>query len=149
MNNKKRNSKKGNKKIIELVLVIIFMLLGGACYSSDILSSENLNSLFSFYENATTEVKFEDNNNASIVVENGKVLSILPLPIAGLMSDKTYSDVLKECKSLQDATKKIGCTLDNPFMTMAFLSLSVIPEIKITDKGVFDVCKSEFIDIFE
>lgn len=76
MNNKKRNSKKGNKKIIELVLVIIFMLLGGACYSSDILSSENLNSLFSFYENATTEVKFEDNNNASIVVENGKELRI-------------------------------------------------------------------------
>ena len=50
---------------------------------------------------------------------------------------------------LNQAAKNIGCQIEDPFMTMAFLSLPVIPELKITDKGVFDTTKFEFIDIFE
>ena len=84
-----------------------------------------------------------------VVVNNGKVVSILPLPIAGLMSDKPFETVLQECHDLKDGVKQIGCNLEDPFMTMAFLSLSVIPDIKITDKGVFDVNAFKFIDIFD
>ncbi|MCR5261297.1 MAG: adenine deaminase [Candidatus Gastranaerophilales bacterium] len=84
-----------------------------------------------------------------VVVNNGKVVSILPLPIAGLMSDQPFETVLQQCHDLKDGVKQIGCNLEDPFMTMAFLSLSVIPDIKITDKGVFDVNAFKFIDIFD
>ena len=84
-----------------------------------------------------------------VVVNNGKVLSILPLPIAGLMSDQPFETVLEGCKELKEGVRQIGCKLEDPFMTMAFLSLSVIPNLKITDKGVFDVNAFKFIDIFD
>ncbi|MCR5266690.1 MAG: adenine deaminase [Cyanobacteria bacterium RUI128] len=84
-----------------------------------------------------------------VVVNNGKVISILPLPIAGLMSDMPFEAVLEGCKELKDGVSQIGCTLEDPFMSMAFISLSVIPDLKITDKGVFDVNAFKFIDIFD
>lgn len=94
-------------------------------------------------------VELVKSQGGKVIVENGIVLSKLPLPIAGLMSNKDIEFVIEKCKELNDAAKNIGCVLNDPFMTMAFLSLSVIPELKITDKGVVDVMKSEFVDIFE
>ncbi|MDD3236916.1 MAG: adenine deaminase [Candidatus Gastranaerophilales bacterium] len=84
-----------------------------------------------------------------VIVKDGEVISSLPLPVAGLMSDETFEFVLDKCHELKESAKKIGCSLDDPFMSMAFLSLSVIPELKITDKGVVDVMKSKFVDIFD
>lgn len=84
-----------------------------------------------------------------VVVNNGEILSILPLPIAGLMSDKPFEKVLEGCKELKRGVEQIGCKLEDPFMTMSFLSLSVIPDLKITDKGVFDVNAFKFVDIFD
>ncbi len=83
-----------------------------------------------------------------VVVNNGEVLAELPLPIAGLISDKDYEYVIKHCDDLNRAAASLGCTLNDPFMAMAFLSLPVIPEIKITDKGIFDTARFDFIDIF-
>ncbi|MDD3593355.1 MAG: adenine deaminase [Candidatus Gastranaerophilales bacterium] len=97
----------------------------------------------------TAAVELVKSQGGKVVVSEGKVISKLALPIAGIMSDESLEVVLEKSKSLNHAAKSIGCTLPNPFMTMAFLSLSVIPELKITDKGVFDFAKSEFIDIFE
>lgn len=94
-------------------------------------------------------IELVKSQGGKIVVQDGKVLSKLALPIAGLMSDSPFEEVLEQCKNLKEAVKQIGCSLEDPFMTMAFVSLSVIPEIKITDKGVFDVNASKFIDIFE
>ncbi len=83
-----------------------------------------------------------------VVVNNGEILAELPLPIAGLISDKDYEYVIKHCDELNSAAASLGCMLNDPFMAMGFLSLPVIPEIKITDKGVFDTGKFDFIDIF-
>lgn len=83
-----------------------------------------------------------------VVVNNGEVLAELPLPIAGIISDREYEFVINRCDQLNAAAKSLGCQLGDPFMAMAFLSLPVIPEIKITDKGVFDTNKFDFIDIF-
>ena len=94
-------------------------------------------------------IELVKSQGGKVVVNNGKVISKLPLPIAGLISDLTYEKLLKQCENLKKGAKEIGCKLDDPFMTMAFLSLSVIPDLKITDKGIFDVKKSKFIDIFE
>ena len=84
-----------------------------------------------------------------VVINNGEVMAELPLPIAGLISDKDYGYVIEHCDELNKAAASLGCTLRDPFMAMGFLSLPVIPEIKITDKGVFDTEKFDFIDIFE
>ena len=66
-----------------------------------------------------------------------------------MKKEENFEDVLNECQKLKEAVKEIGCPLEDPFMTAAFMSLSVIPSLKITDKGVYDVCKSEFTDIFD
>jgi len=94
-------------------------------------------------------IELVKSQGGKVVVNNGEVLAKLPLSIAGLMSDKPFEYVLEHCNELKEQVHKIGCKLDDPFMTIAFLSLSVIPELKITDKGVFDANCCKFIDIFE
>ena len=94
-------------------------------------------------------VELVKSQGGKVVVNNGEVISRLPLPIAGLMSDKDFSFVLKKCAELNNASHSIGCTLEDPFMTMAFMSLPVIHELKVTDKGIFDTNKFDFVDIFE
>lgn len=84
-----------------------------------------------------------------VVVKDGEVISELPLPIAGLMSDRNFDYVVNKCEDLNKTAHSIGCRIEDPFMTMGFLSLPVIPELKVTDKGVFDTNKFDFIDIFE
>lgn len=83
-----------------------------------------------------------------VIVKDGEVIAKLELPIAGLMSDESASEVIKKCDELKKGEKTIGCTLSEPFMTMAFLSLSVIPELKLTDKGLMDVMNNKYIDLF-
>lgn len=83
------------------------------------------------------------------VVADGKVLSSLSLPIAGLMSDKPVEEVSKKLIELREKAAHIGCSLEEPFMAMAFLSLPVIPHLKITDKGLVDVEKFRIIDLFD
>ena len=83
-----------------------------------------------------------------VIVQNGEVKAKLELPIAGLMSEESTETVIEKCSELKKSEKLIGCTLNEPFMTMSFLSLSVIPEIKLTDKGLMDVIKNEFTELF-
>ncbi len=83
------------------------------------------------------------------IVKDGEVLESLPLPIAGLMSDQTIEHVSEKITSLKEAAHKLGTPLEEPFMAMAFLSLPVIPKLKITDKGLVDVDRFRIIDLFE
>ena len=71
----------------------------------------------------------------------------LPLPIAGLMSNEDAYEVAEKLGVLHDMVKALGCTLEAPFMTMAFMALLVIPSIKISDKGLFDGENFEFMDV--
>lgn len=93
-------------------------------------------------------VELVKSQGGKIIVENSQTLAHLKLPVAGLMSDKTAEEVQKNIKELEQAAQKIGCKIEDPFMSMAFLSLSVIPELKITDKGLIDVNKFEVTDLF-
>jgi adenine deaminase len=79
------------------------------------------------------------------VVRGGRVIADLPLPIAGLMSDKPAAEVVIALQRLRRAAKDIGCPLPEPFLHMAFLPLCVIPHLKITDHGLVDVDKFELI----
>lgn len=99
------------------------------------------------YDMFVAAVELVKMQGGKVVVNNGKIISKLPLPIAGLISDKDFDFVIKHCDDLNRAVKDLGCTLDDAFMTMGFLSLPVIPELKITDKGLFSTKKWDFIDI--
>lgn len=74
-----------------------------------------------------------------VVVRDGVVLADLPLPIAGLMSDKAYEDVRDQLVPLRKAAKSLGTVLAEPFLQVAFLPLPVIPHLKISDRGLVDV----------
>jgi adenine deaminase len=71
-----------------------------------------------------------------IVVQNGKVLAQVPMTIAGLMSDKSLLEVVNEVAQLEKAWKQIGCPLNAPFMTFSLIALPVIPEIRISNRGI-------------
>ncbi len=93
-------------------------------------------------------VELVKSQGGKVIVENGKVLEKLSLPIAGLISDKSAGFVVDKIKSLAVISKQLGSNLEDPFMQMAFLSLPVIPDIKITDKGLIDVNKFEITSLF-
>ena len=80
-----------------------------------------------------------------VVVEGGKVLAELPLPVAGLMSLESYEVVHDQLVDLRKAARDLGVTLEEPFLQLAFLALPVIPNLKITDRGLVDVNKFEII----
>ena len=83
-----------------------------------------------------------------VVVSEGNVLASLPLPIAGLMSEGSVPEVHLQLETLHHAAKTLGCSLPDPFMTLSFLSLPVIPELKITDKGLVDVNQFKCVTLF-
>ena len=84
-----------------------------------------------------------------VLVENGEVIASLPLPIAGLMSDMPGEEVAKHLKKLHDtAYERLGVSHEvEPIMTLCFMSLIVIPDLKITTRGMFDVRKFDFVPI--
>jgi adenine deaminase len=82
-----------------------------------------------------------------VAVENGKVLAEVPLPVAGLMSDKPAAQVNAALNKLNTAAHSLGSPLNSPFMTLSFVSLPSIPEAGLTDKGLVDVRKRKFVDV--
>jgi len=82
------------------------------------------------------------------VVSGGRVLASLPLPIAGLMAEISVNRVHVGMEKLLAAAKALGSKLPDPFMTLSFLSLPVIPELKITDKGLVDVNQFKIVPLF-
>lgn len=89
-----------------------------------------------------------DMKGGLVVVEGGKPIVSLPLPIAGLMSDLDYQVIHERIKEVNKALERIGCSMEfNPFITLAFIALPVIPELKLTDTGLFDVKTFRHIEI--
>ncbi len=82
------------------------------------------------------------------VADKGEILGTLPLPIAGLMSEMSVEKVDEVLARLLKVTKGLGALPRHPFFTLSFLCLPVIPELKITDKGLVDTEKFEVVDLF-
>ncbi|MEK7293037.1 MAG: adenine deaminase C-terminal domain-containing protein, partial [Actinomycetota bacterium] len=80
-----------------------------------------------------------DLGGGQVVVCDGKVIAEAPLPIAGLMSDLPLNVVASQLDSVVRAAHGLGISLSAPFMTLSFLGLSVIPDLRITDHGLIDV----------
>lgn len=87
-------------------------------------------------------------HKGGIALVNNKIKSILPLPVAGIMSNDDGFKVAKEYELLEQNAKLLGSSFKAPFMTLSFMALLVIPELKLSDKGLFDGNKFEFTSLF-
>lgn len=83
-----------------------------------------------------------------VAVKDGNVLAAVPLPIAGLLSDLPLDGVAAQMAKTLAAARVLGCALPDPFMTLSFLALPVIPELKLTDLGLVDVARSAVVPLF-
>jgi adenine deaminase len=88
-------------------------------------------------------------NKGGIVVGTAEDLLDLPLEVAGLMSTRSGKMVASRYQLLNEKARELGTSLKSPFMTLAFMSLLVIPELKLGDKGLFDVTKFKFVELFK
>jgi adenine deaminase len=82
-----------------------------------------------------------------VVVEGGTLLAELPLPVAGILSDAPLADVVAASEALVAAARGLGCRVDAAFQLLAFLALSVIPALKLTDRGLVDVERFELVPL--
>ncbi|MBW2106801.1 MAG: adenine deaminase, partial [Deltaproteobacteria bacterium] len=125
-----------------------FGLKKGAIASSVAHDSHNIVSVGVDDKDICRAVNIIIKNKGGISAVCGDTEKVLPLPIAGIMSDLSYKEVSKGYTELDKFAKELGSRLRAPFMTLSFMALLVIPEIKLSDKGLFDVSKFVFIDLF-
>ena len=127
-----------------------FGLKQGAIAGSIAHDSHNIIAVGATDEEICRAVNLIIDNKGGIcaVCDTENIQEILPLPIAGLMSDEDFETVARKYTQLDALAKKMGSTLRAPFMTLSFMALLVIPEIKLSDKGLFDGTRFEFMDLF-
>lgn len=89
-----------------------------------------------------------EHGGGMVAVSQGEVLALVELPVAGLMSDRPVEEVAGAVAALAAAWKQLGCPLVSPFMTMALLSLPVIPALRLTNRGLVDVNSFSFVSLF-
>ena len=82
-----------------------------------------------------------------VVVDRGRVVAECPLPVAGLLSDQPLDVVVEQSRACNDAAQELGWRGSTPFLTLAFLALSVIPSLKLTDRGLVDVDRFELVPL--
>ncbi|MDO8804322.1 MAG: adenine deaminase [Elusimicrobiota bacterium] len=134
---------------VALALVKGYGLKQGAIASSVSHDSHNIVVVGThdgdMYTAAVQVVKMQGGIVAAL---NGQVLEALPLPVAGLMSDRSADFVREKQKRLNEIARTLGSKLSDPFMAMSFLTLPPIPELRITDRGLIDAVKFEVTPLF-
>jgi adenine deaminase len=121
-------------------LVNGFDLKKGALASSIAHDSHNIIAVGTSDEDIFTAIKeVEKLKGGLAVATGGRVVASLALPIAGLMSNQSLEEVVAELETLQKLATEMGTKLASPFATLSFLALPVIPELRLTDKGLVDV----------
>jgi adenine deaminase len=96
----------------------------------------------------TQAINWVIRNKGGIALHDGTQVHGLPLEIAGIMSTGAVKNAADKYKDLSEKTTALGTQLKAPFMTLAFMALLVIPELKISDKGLFDGNTFSFIPLF-
>jgi len=92
--------------------------------------------------------KVVNSNGGMAIAKDGKIIASVELPIAGIITDENFENLCIKVEKFEEAWKEIGCTIRSPFMTMSLLALPVIPELRITDKGLIDVVKFQKVSLF-
>jgi len=126
-----------------------FGLKAGALASSVAHDSHNIIGVGCSDGDLFTAVKaVEEMNGGLAAVRDGEVLAGLPLPIAGLMSDRPLAEVALGWEKMRRVARDLGSAPEEPFMVLSFLALPVIPELKLTDRGLVDVNRFEHVPLF-
>ncbi len=125
-----------------------FGLKEGAIASSVAHDSHNVLAVGVNDEDITTAVNQVMAHKGGISVASGGKQDILPLPVAGLMSNEDGSWVAEQYEALDKQAKDFGSQLTAPFMTLSFMGLLVIPELKLSDQGLFDSNNFDFTEVF-
>jgi adenine deaminase len=134
---------------VGLGLVQGFRLVRGALASSVAHDSHNIVVVGTRDEEMLAAVSaIKEMDGGLVAVEDGEVLASLPLPVAGLLSESHMQEVAEGIAECIDAAHKLGCTLEDPFMTLSFLCLPVIPELKLTDRGLVDAVAFRMVPLF-
>lgn len=120
----------------------------GAIASSIAHDSHNIIAVGATDEDIVGAVNRLVENRGGIVVGTTENLLELPLEVSGLMSNLDGEEVAARYHLLNEEARKLGTSLMSPFMTLSFMSLLVIPELKLGDRGLFDVTKFEFVELF-
>lgn len=123
-----------------------FGLSAGALASSVAHDSHNIIVVGADREDMACAVNALIRKGGGLCCCRGESCAVLPLEFAGLMSADPARDVARALERIRATAREQGCTLDRPFMTMSFLSLLVIPRLKIGDRGLFDVDSSRLVD---
>ena len=84
-----------------------------------------------------------------VAVLHGKVLAALPLPLAGIMSDLPWEQVVVQSDAVNAAAAKLGCTMDAPFMILAFVGLAGVPDYGLTERGLIDAASQRFVPVVQ
>jgi adenine deaminase len=130
-------------------LVKGFGLKSGAIASSVAHDSHNIIAVGCDDDSLYTAVVEVVKMGGGLAVARGEqILGKLPLPIAGLMSDRPLEEVVGGLTGLLTVAKELGARVPDPFITLSFLALPVIPELKLTDKGLVDVAKFKIVSLW-
>jgi adenine deaminase len=92
--------------------------------------------------------KLAETGGGICTVLKGEVLSLVELPIAGLMSDEPFERVASKVRRMYEVWERLGCTWVSPFMTLSLMALVVLPELRISDRGLVDVTRSRLVPLF-
>jgi len=98
-------------------------------------------------EMALAVARVEELGGGLVVVDGERVAAELALPMAGLMSDRPLAEVVAASEATVAAVQALGSTVESPFQSLAFLALSVIPSLKLTDRGLVDVDRFELVPL--
>lgn len=124
-----------------------FGLKKGALASCIAHDSHNIIAVGCTDEEICSAVNLLIQNKGGISVVNGKEGHVLPLPVAGIMSNEDGYLVAQKYEDMDQLAKKLGTHLQAPFMTLSFMALLVIPELKLSDKGLFDGKRFAFVPL--
>ena len=130
-----------------IALVKNFGLKRGAIASSVAHDSHNIVAVGTTDEDICAAVNEIILKRGGIAVAEGDAVEILPLPVAGLMSTENGDRVAQQYSDLDARAKQLGSTLTAPFMTLSFMALLVIPELKLSDRGLFSSQKFDLVSV--
>ena len=125
-----------------------FGLKSGAIASSVSHDSHNIIAVGTSDEEIANAVNLIIEHKGGVSLSNGETKRVLPLPVAGLMTDTDGYFVAEKYSALETMAKEMGSPLQSPFMTLSFMALLVIPQLKLSDKGLFDGNSFELVHNF-
>ncbi|PWJ42806.1 adenine deaminase [Sediminitomix flava] len=124
-------------------------LKNGALASSIAHDSHNIIAVGADDESLAKAVNEIMNNQGGVTAFDGEKVHSLALGVAGLMTEADAFEVAKDYEAIVQKTKQLGVNLHDPFMTLSFMALLVIPELKLSDKGLFDGKSFQFTSVFD